>query len=406
MALLSTEDVAPTTNAALPAREAPLRVMACATALGAALINAAAIGSTGGDRSMSLLLTFAAMFAVAWGVTTWARPSRLVLGIGGAAHLGFVVFYVVSHTVGVSFIDSLSPAPSVTTPGLLATFFEVGVVLTTGALLLAARSETGRIFGARSWAIAGLVAVMCVPGLLDAGSTVVNASERGPSGGDVAAGVVTSPSSSSLATTTTTSPPKPFDPTEPVDLSGTPGVTPAEQARAEDLLRRTLDKLPKFSDPATATVAGYRSIGDASTGHEHFLKWSSINDSTILDPDHPEALVYNTLGGGRVLEAAMFILPSSYTLENTPDLGGPLTQWHIHDNLCFTSGDEPVLAGLTDSNGNCSNGLVKLPPAPMVHVWIKPNACGPFAALEGIGAGQVKAGETRSCDHVHSSTGF
>jgi hypothetical protein len=37
----------------------------------------------------------------------------------------------------------------------------------------------------------------------------------------------------------------------------------------------------------------------------------------------------------------------------------------------------------------------------MVHVWIVPQRCGPFAALEGIGGGQVKAGEVALCDHVH-----
>jgi hypothetical protein len=38
----------------------------------------------------------------------------------------------------------------------------------------------------------------------------------------------------------------------------------------------------------------------------------------------------------------------------------------------------------------------------MLHVWLTPQACGPFAALEGIGAGQIKTGEERLCDHVHS----
>ncbi len=29
----------------------------------------------------------------------------------------------------------------------------------------------------------------------------------------------------------------------------------------------------------------------------------------------------------------------------------------------------------------------------MIHVWITPHPCGPFAALEGVGAGQIAAGE-------------
>ena len=40
----------------------------------------------------------------------------------------------------------------------------------------------------------------------------------------------------------------------------------------------------------------------------------------------------------------------------------------------------------------------------MIHVWIVPHECGPFAALEGVAAGQVTAGEEHLCDHAHGST--
>ena len=43
----------------------------------------------------------------------------------------------------------------------------------------------------------------------------------------------------------------------------------------------------------------------------------------------------------------------------------------------------------------------------MIHVWITPNKCGPFAALEGIGAGQIADGRRPDCaTHAHGSTGF
>jgi hypothetical protein len=61
------------------------------------------------------------------------------------------------------------------------------------------------------------------------------------------------------------------------------------------------------------------------------------------------------------------------------------------------------VAGITSVGGQCQAPLKKLDPVPMIHVWITPHPCGPFAALEGIGAGQVKAGETQLCDHVHGS---
>jgi hypothetical protein len=199
-------------------------------------------------------------------------------------------------------------------------------------------------------------------------------------------------------------PVKAYDPNMPIDLSGTPGVTPQQQARAENLVAVTLYKLPQFADASKAEAEGFHTIGDAATGDEHLLNWSYIDDGRILDPDHPEALVYNTRNGGRQLEAAMYMLPPGSTLDSVPDVGGALTQWHIHDNLCFT--DDPVaphVAGLTDSSGGCRAPLVKLEPVPMIHVWITPNPCGPFAALTGIGAGQVKAGETRLCDQAHGT---
>ncbi len=40
----------------------------------------------------------------------------------------------------------------------------------------------------------------------------------------------------------------------------------------------------------------------------------------------------------------------------------------------------------------------------MIHVWIRKNPCGPFAALEGVGAGEVAPGETKLCDTAHGST--
>jgi hypothetical protein len=97
------------------------------------------------------------------------------------------------------------------------------------------------------------------------------------------------------------------------------------------------------------------------------------------------------------------MMPDDTPLTAVPNIGGALMQWHIHDNLCFTLGDAPVVAGLTVSTAGCPDGLQKFPPAPMIHVWITPHKCGPFAALEGIGAGTIAAGEERLCDHVHGS---
>ena len=60
----------------------------------------------------------------------------------------------------------------------------------------------------------------------------------------------------------------------------------------------------------------------------------------------------------------MYMLPTSVALEDVPDDGGTLMQWHIHDNLCFT--DDPVapqVRGLTKPDGTCRAPLVQASPS-------------------------------------------
>ena len=197
-----------------------------------------------------------------------------------------------------------------------------------------------------------------------------------------------------------------FDPAK-VNLAGVPGVTPAQETSAEALLRKTLLVLPPWTNVETAAKEGFHPIGDAITGDEHWIHWDWIDDNTWLDPHRPEALVYHVdrATQQRTLEAVMFILPEKFNFNNLPDVGGKLVQFHIHDNLCFTNTmPAPQVAGFTDGQGKCHAPLVKFHDNVMMHVWIRPNPCGPFAALEGVGAGQIKPGETRACDQMHGLT--
>ena len=68
------------------------------------------------------------------------------------------------------------------------------------------------------------------------------------------------------------------------------------------------------------------------------------------------------------------------------DWGGPLMQWHVHDEpvLGLDEDGKPKVVGVTDDAGKCPPGSVNAGGEnPMVHVWIAPHECGPFAALEG-----------------------
>lgn len=203
---------------------------------------------------------------------------------------------------------------------------------------------------------------------------------------------------------------KPYNPTDGIDLSGTPGVTAAQQHAAEQLLRDSLRDLPHWASQNTAYAEGYRTIGDALTGDEHMINWSYVNDNTVLNSKKPEALVYKIRSGQPpLLEAAMYLLKPTDRFTDIPPLfQSPLTQFHVHTNLCFVQRNttdgvaQYTVAGLTDASGNCQSGQIKFPPVPMIHAWIVANPCGPFSALEGVGAGQTENGGPANCDRLHA----
>ncbi|WP_410870442.1 hypothetical protein [Nocardia sp. A7] len=193
--------------------------------------------------------------------------------------------------------------------------------------------------------------------------------------------------------------PRPWDPTQPIDLSGVSGVSTDQQTRATNLIRSTLAGLPAFADVNTVGALGFRSIGDSATGYEHYINTGYIRDTNFLDATHPESLVYRVDGTNRTLVSAMYIANGKKIDDPAlVDFGGSLMQWHVHDNLCWKAGDNgPQIAGVIDEQGNCPpNSINPGSGNPMVHVWIAPHECGPFAALEGHGAGQASADGRRT----------
>ena len=84
----------------------------------------------------------------------------------------------------------------------------------------------------------------------------------------------------------------------------------------------TLVRLPQWADPAVAEAAGFHSIGDGRTGHEHYIHWDWIDDDVWLDPDAPESLVYEPQpDGSKKLVSAMYMLPQIVALDDVPELG-------------------------------------------------------------------------------------
>jgi hypothetical protein len=359
--------------------------------LGAGAIHAAAIGVHAEHRPAAVTFIVVATLQLAWGVLALVRASRFVALLGAAVAAGAVAGWVVAKTSGLSFISGLDVAEPVQTADGLAAGLALASLGLAVVAILAARSASDAPRRQLPMALTGVgVTALTVFGMVAAGTHVHAHGHTGTAGTNAATFVPV------------VVPPVPYDPSKPIDLHGVPGVTPEQQAAAENLVAVTILRLPQWADPAVAEAAGFTSIGDGFTGVEHFVNQSFMDDGVVLDPDQPESLVYSTEGGGRRLVAAMFMLKRGTPLDQAPVVGGKLMQWHTHENLCYNA--EGKVSGLTDADGKCPNGLFKPEPTPMIHVWIEPHPCGPFAALEGIGGGRVPDGEVPLCDHVHGTS--
>ena len=392
------------------------------TSIGAGAIHAAAIGVHAEHRPTAIAFTVLATAQICWGGLALVKSNRIVGALGVVLGLGAFAGWLLAKTAGISFIEGLEVAEPVQwADGLCA-----GMALTGGlfaAVSLRPRKEGASLVPQFPMSIVAIaVTALSVAGMVTAsthnhahGETGVETA--GADGHDHAheastAGATTATTmgqmsgmdhghdaTSAAADAHPAVKAVPYDPTKPIDLSGTPGVTPEQQAFAENTIAVTLHGLPQWADYKVAEAAGFVSIGDGFTGTEHFVNQKFMDNPTILDPNEPESLVYDTSKGGKVLEAAMYMTQTGSALEDVPKDGGALMQWHIHNNLCYTPAGK--VAGLTNAKGECAAGLVKPPNTPMIHVWIRPNPCGPFAALEGVGAGQILPGETRLCDTAH-----
>jgi hypothetical protein len=157
-------------------------------------------------------------------------------------------------------------------------------------------------------------------------------------------------------------------------------ATPAEEAAASGLVLTARKALARYADPAVAAADGYRVKGLAGIDF-HANNPAYEKDGRILDPARPETLVYAVAPNGRpVLLGAMFQMPNIG--EPGPTIGGPLTTWHGHQNVCISL-TPPGLSGLLSPLGTCPVGSILLPlTAEMIHIWIVPGAPEPFGDLD------------------------
>lgn len=154
--------------------------------------------------------------------------------------------------------------------------------------------------------------------------------------------------------------------------------TPAQRAAAEDLLARSRASAEKHGwfDFEKAQADGYTLLkGD----HAHYVNREYIEDDRVLDPDHPEYLMFYEGKSGQTLVAFMYVVPG--TEAEGPQVGGNLTKWHYHlwsRPMCMLEGGKMILGPAED--GKCVEGEPSQRSPEMLHVWFIDHPSGPFAS--------------------------
>lgn len=153
-------------------------------------------------------------------------------------------------------------------------------------------------------------------------------------------------------------------------------ATAAQRAAAQLLLNQTKLAVARFADQPAALAAGYRLATPADQPIVHYINPEYLMSGETLNPERPESLIYGNGARGPVLLAAMYI---QHGLGRAgPDIGGPLTLWHSHSNLCFSVSSQ-IIAGFTDAAGRCPQGQLNAGTPEMLHVWVVDNPDGPFS---------------------------
>jgi hypothetical protein len=164
-----------------------------------------------------------------------------------------------------------------------------------------------------------------------------------------------------------------------------PAPTAAQLEAAAKLVHDTKAAVARYADLRSAVAAGYTPMEPPETQVVHYVNKAYMTDAYILDPQHVQSLIYFNGKQGPVLIGAMYIMPTRS--EDGPQVGGSLTVWHQHSNICFDDVTGIAVAfthsGFFDNggkSGSCPKGSSLTRTPQMLHVWLIDNPDGPFAS--------------------------
>jgi hypothetical protein len=152
--------------------------------------------------------------------------------------------------------------------------------------------------------------------------------------------------------------------------------TSAQVAAANQLSADTRGGLTRFADLRDARRAGYAPHERVRRPLKHYFNAVYVTDGRVLDPTRPEGLLYAHTDRGPVLVAAVYMMNRAG--EPGREVGGCLTRWHVHHELCSSDPAKGLISGVRTRSGSCPPGQVAWAAPPFLHVWTIDFPGGPF----------------------------
>jgi hypothetical protein len=157
-------------------------------------------------------------------------------------------------------------------------------------------------------------------------------------------------------------------------------ATAEQRAAAEALWKASMAGAERWRDPEAAAAAGFRfkDDGDAGSGRKvrflHVPNPAWRTDGRVLDPAHPETLVYWNGPGDRLMLVGVMYTAAKGS--HGPTVGGPITRWHDHES-CRDPATGAKLGRPVD--GTCPDGQTYRRSGEMMHVWFTDDLATAFA---------------------------
>ncbi len=385
----------------------PALLVAGAASAAAGLVHAAAAGTHNGDTQLTWLFAVTAIVQLGWGA--WAasaamardgtaRRRNVVAATGLALGAAAVGAWILSRTTGLPVVESLAEREDVGLQDAIAAVLGGTSMLLSVAALRGTRPVRRPLARPAPMVAAVALLALALPGVAaththgpshehegghgdhaDADMPAASSGGHAHGDGEGADGEVMEGHAG-----------RHEEHEGPVISLTDPRVSEDERESAQQLIDATIEGMARFSTVESVQAAGYVTIGDGVTGWEHFVHVGNIADGVELDPERIESVVFKVHPDGtRQLASAMYILDFGKTMDDVPDVAGELTTWHDHQDLCWVG---VRVVATTDAAGNCPRGVFR-GTSPMLHVWMIPHRCGPFAGIEGShGSG---------CGHAH-----